>query len=410
MRLFGFEIRKASKREIATAVAWGHNPVRLASRHNAMLLSTVYRCVDLISDSLAVLPCQVFRLDGEGFKTPEGGHAASRLLRIEPSGDMTAYTFFKTMVASMLLRGNAYAYIERGRDLRIESLVFLPPSHVDLTWVTGKDGIPRKRYSVTGFKELVEPFDMLHVLNFSYDGQKGVSTLEHARQTLRLATESEEHAAAFFSPGGKTTGVLTVEGRLSKDQKDQIYEQWANRVGNGGMAVLEGNMRYQPISISPKDSQLLESREFNVIDICRFFGVSPVKAFDLTKSSYSTVEATQIEYLTDTVQPIIRRFEDELNRKLFLPSERGKYEINFDTSALLRTNKAEQSAFLRDLAYIGSYTPNEVRREIGLPRIDGGDEALVQVNMTKLKDVGNQGGEGVKTDPQEGQKTAIPEG
>ena len=58
-------------------------------------------------------------------------------------------------------------------------------------------------------------------------------------------------------------------------------------------------MTFQPVTVNPSDAQLLETREFNVIDICRFFGVSPVKAFDLSKSSYSTVEATQLAFLTD---------------------------------------------------------------------------------------------------------------
>lgn len=98
-------------------------------------------------------------------------------------------------------------------------------------------------------------------------------------------------------------------------------------------------MKYQPITISPKDSQLLESREFNVVDLCRFFSVSPVKAFDLSKSSYSTVEATQLQYLTDTVLAVITKIEQEINRKVFLKSERGRILAEFDTSAILRTDK-----------------------------------------------------------------------
>lgn len=248
-----------------------------------------------------------------------------------------------------------------------------------------------KRYLVAGFTQLVEPCDMIHVLNFSYDGIIGVSTLTHARQTLGIATSSEEHAAGFFKSGAAVSGVLTIEGaRLTKEQKEQNYQAWEEHVNPktgrpGGIVILEGNMKYQPISISPKDSQLLESRQFNVVDICRFFSVSPVKAFDLSKSSYSTIEATQLEYLTDTALPVITKIEQEINRKVFSRTERSMYKAEFNTSAILRADKAAQGAFWKDMANVGAATPNEIRREIGMSRIENGDEAFVQVNVMTLK-------------------------
>lgn len=390
MRLFGYEIeirRRQRRSELSTLNAWGGGRGWLMSRSQPMLLSAVYRCVNAVSDSLAVLPCEVFSLDGDGFRTRDRQHPLSWLLETEPDGDMTAYTWFKTMVSSMLLTGNAYALIDRDSAGTPRELKYIPSGKVWVTWIND-GGVLRKRYQVAGLSRLVDPFDMVHVLNFSYDGITGISTLEHARQTLALATENEEHASGFFKSGGQLSGVINVEGRVSKEQKDAIYKTWTERMDGGGVAVLEGNMKYQPVSISPRDSQLLESRQFAVIDICRFFGVSPVKCFDLSKSSYSTVEATQLEYLTDTVQPVIKRFEDEFNRKLFMPAERGRWEARFDTAALLRSNKSEQAQYLRDLMYAGAYTPNEIRRELGMHKVDGGDEALVQVNMARLKDIG----------------------
>lgn len=390
MNIFGynFEIRKASKQETSRIPAWsysgGHAP--LLSRSKPMLLSTVYRCVDLISDSVAVLPLKTYELDRDGFKREYKEHPAYQVLDLEPNEDMTRFVFFKTLMASVLLTGNGYAYIERDSKLAVSQLIYMPTSHVSVVWVTDGKGIMRKRYQITGFKELVEPRDMIHVLNFSYDGIIGVSTLTHARQTLNIATSSEEHAVGFFKNGGMS-GVLTVEGaRLDKTQKDQIYQTWEERIINhpNGIAVLEANMKYQPITINPKDAQLLESRQFNVVDLCRFFSVSPVKAFDLNKSSYSTVEATQLQYLTDTALAVITKIEQEINRKVFLPAERGRVLAEFDTSAILRTDKSAQAAYWRDLSVIGAATPNEVRRENNLPKIENGDKAFVQVNVQTL--------------------------
>ena len=390
MKLFGYnlELRKATKQETSRIPAWsysgGHAP--LLSRSKPMLLSTVYRCVDLISDSVAVLPLKTYKLDGEGFKTEFKQHPAYSLLDLEPNEDMTRFVFFKTLMASVLLTGNGYAYSERANTFNVSQRLYIPTNHVSIVWITDRNGIMRKRYQITGFKELVEPRDMLHVLNFSYDGIIGVSTLTQARQTLCIATSSEEHAAGFFTSGGMS-GVLTVEGaRLDKAQKDQIYATWEERIINhpNGIAVLEANMKYQPITINPKDAQLLESRQFNVVDLCRFFSVSPVKAFDLSKSSYSTVEATQLQYLTDTALAVITKIEQEINRKVFLPSERGSILAEFDTSAILRTDKGAQAAYWKDLSVIGAATPNEVRRENNLPRIENGDKAFVQVNVQTL--------------------------
>ena len=290
-------------------------------------------------------------------------------------------------MASVLLTGNGYAYIERDRNLNLLQLIYIPTSQVTIVYITDKNGIMRKRYQVVGFKELVEPKDMIHVLNFSYDGIIGVSTLTHARQTLGIATKSEEHASGFFESGGAVSGILTVEDkRLDKKQKDQIYETWGERMSQhpNGIAVLEGNMKYQPITVSPKDSQLLESRQFNVVDICRFFSVSPVKAFDLSKSSYSTVEATQLQYLTDTALAVITKIEQEINRKVFLRSERGRIIAEFDTSAILRTDKAAQAAYWKDMFYVGAASPNEIRRENNLSRVDNGDKVFVPVNTQTL--------------------------
>lgn len=398
-----FEIRKASKAETSRLTAWsytGTHPI-LSSRKKPMLLSTVYRCVDLISDSVAVLPLKTYQIDKGGFKKEFKQHPAYHLLDMEPNEDMTRYVFFKTLMASVLLTGNGYAYIERDYNLNVLQLIYIPSSHVTIVYITDKNGIMRKRYQVVGFKELVEPKDMLHVLNFSYDGIIGVSTLTHARQTIDVATSTEEHAAGFFKSGGSLSGILSVEGIKGEKQKDQIYQTWYERMEQhpNGIAVLEGNMKYQPISISPKDSQFIESRMFNVVDICRFFSVSPIKVFDLSKSSYSTVEATQLQYLTDTVLAVITKIEQEINRKVFLKSERGKVIAEFDTSAILRTDKAAQASFYKELSYVAGITPNETRRELGYPRLEGGDNAFVQVNMQTLTNAVKEKAENTENNP-----------
>lgn len=392
MKILGVEIRRASKKEIAGTSMMRGGGIALASRSKPMLLSTVYRCVDVIGDAVAQLPLDTYLVDAEGYKSKFKKHPAYHLLNCEPNEDMTRFTFFKTLVTSVLLDGNGYAYIERDSAGNAVQLVYLPSYMVSIVYVPDRGtGIQRKRYQVSGFIELVEPHDMIHVLNFSYDGIIGVSTLTHARQTIGIATSSEQHAAGFFEGGGSMAGTLTFEGtRLNAEQKKQNYEEWEKRTNPisgrpNGIVILEGNQKYQPITVSPKDAQLLESRLFNGIDICRFFSVSPVKAFDLSKSSYSTVEATQLAFLTDTVAPMLEKIELEIKRKVFRPAECETITVQFDTSALLRADMTSLAAYNNMLFQNGGISPNEIRRANNLPRLPDGDETFVQVNTQPLK-------------------------
>lgn len=386
-----FSWRKKEKRLLSPESFY---PSWLTSTSTPMLLSAVYRCVDLISDSIAVLPLETYKIDSEGFKAPMRDSNLYEILNLEPNENMNRFVFFKTMMASVLLKGNAYAYIERDFSNNVQQLIYIPADRVNIGYVE-IDGIKRKRYQVMDFDyplpKIIHPRDMIHVMNFSYDGAIGVSTLTHAANTMAIANNSEAHASGFFKSGGNVGGVLTIDGvRLTKEQKEQNYREWEARTNTitgkpNGVVILEGNQKYQPITISPKDSQLLESRQFNVIEICRFFSVSPVKVFDLTKSSYSTIEATQLEFLNDTLLPVITKFELEINRKVFIGKERLRMRAEFNTSALLRADKASQAAYWNTMFQIGAASPNEVRREINLGKVDGGDKTFVQVNVQTLE-------------------------
>jgi len=356
----------------------------------AMLLSTVYRCVDVISDSVAQLPLEPYLIDGQGYKSKFISHPTYRILNKEPNSNMSRFDFIKALIVSVLLRGNGYAYIERDKNGNVLSLQFVDSNFVTLVPTDIAKINNTIRYSVVGINTLVESINMIHIKNFTYDGIHGISTLQHAAKTLILSTDSEAHAAGFFKGGANLAGILKVDGEVTPKQQSDIKSSWATAfspsTGNpNGVAVIKGNMTYQPVSVSPVDSQLLETREFNVIDICRFFGVSPVKAFDLSKSSYSTVEATQLSFLTDTLSPLLEKIELEFERKLYKPSERSNITIKFDTSVLLRADKASLAEYYNKLFLIGVMTINEVRKALDLPALEDGDNSFVQVNTVTLK-------------------------
>lgn len=174
------------------------------------------------------------------------------------------------------------------------------------------------------------------------------------------------------------SGILKVQGQLSDTQKQQIKSSW-NSAYNGeasGLAVIQGNMDYQQISVNAADAQLLESRLFNVSDIARFFGISCLLG-DLSKSSYSTLEQSQLQFLSQTLQPYITMIEQEFSRKIFRPSEIN-LSINIDEKALIMTDKAALASYYVQLQQNGLMTANEIRKELGLPAIENGDTTVMQ--------------------------------
>lgn len=365
-----------------------YNGANSYSSSRAMLLSAVYRCVEVISDSVAQLPLEPYKVDSEGYKIKFTSHPTYRLLNNEPNQRMSRFTFIKTLIVSTLLRGNGYAYIERDAEGNAVALHYIPADLVTIIKPkTLKDNVA---YSVTGLGNVIEACNMIHILNFSYDGIEGISTLQHAKNTLGLSADSEAHASGFFKGGANLAGILTVQSTLTTKQKTDLKSSWQSAFSPStgqpnGVAVLEGNMAFQPITVNPADAQLLETRQFNVIDICRFFGVSPVKAFDLSKSSYSTVEATNLSFLTDTLSPLLEKIELEFERKLYKPSERESIDVRFDTARLLRADKQSLANYYNTLFNIGVVSANDIRKELDMQAIEGGSTHFVQCNLSNIQ-------------------------
>ena len=387
-----FKFWKKNKPEERASAVFGdyllYNTASSYANNKAMLLSAVYRCVEVISDSIAQLPCEPYRIDSDGCKIKFTKHPTYNLLNREPNQNMSKFTFMKTMVVSMLLTGNAYALIERDERGNAKALYYIPTELVTiLKPQTITDTIS---YSITGMKNVVEDCNMIHILNFTSDGYEGISTLAYARKTVGLAMDAEANAEGFFKGGANVAGILKCNSPLTTKQKESLKSSW-NSAFNGstgtpnGIAVLDADLDFQSVTVNPSDAQLLETRQFNVIDICRFFGVSPVKAFDLSKSSYNTIEQMQLAFLTDTLQPLLEKIECEFQRKLYKPSEKDNITVRFSTAPLLRADKQSQANYYNTLFQMGVMTINEIRRELDLPHLENGDTSFVQVNVQTLK-------------------------
>lgn len=387
-------------------------PLAAVGREGAMQLSAVYACVNVLSDSVAKLPLEPYRYDittDSRVKAVSGRFAdVYNVLCYEPSKGVTRYDQLKSLVIDYLTTGNGYIHVRRRDDRGIASeLVRWSP--YDVVVVTEDDRHTIKQYYNTRLDIVAEVSDVIHVRNFPGDDALGVSTLTYARRTLGISEASERQAESVLSRGGTNLGILVSKSpTLTKQQRDEIHKEWADNFApryvqdGSNVAVLSSDLSYQNVSISPEDAQLLQTRQFNVPEICRFFNVPPTMIHDLSKSSYSTVEASHLAFLTDTLSPHLTKIELEYRVKVFPSQLRRKMMVEFDTSELSRGDNASQANLYHTLATIGAMTPNEVRAKYNLSPINGGDETYIQSNMTTLSSIigakDNQGTEGVGND------------
>lgn len=355
----------------------------------ALKLSAVYCAVNQISNSIAILPMNVYEAGNNTMKK-KINHSLANLMNGRPDGVNTHFNFMKQMIESVLLRGNGYALIVRDERLAVKQLVYLDAGSV--TPVPQKDGTVK--YLVNGLQSAVDAVDMIDLHMHVDEMYRGISVLRYAWQTLQGAYAAENQAENFFAGGANLSGVIKVNAPLTTEQKRELIENWKGTFNTSQkstipVAVLPQNCDYQPISVSPVDAQLLESRAFNLNEICRYFLIPPTKLFIFDKISYNSMEYNQLMYLQDTLLPYVNMIEDEFNTKLFKPSEQGKRFVDFDFTALMNADKKTEAEYYRTLITNGLVTVNEGREKLGYSPIedDSANQLFMQLSYATVKDI-----------------------
>jgi len=378
----------------AVGLPYGSYTTDPISAKAAMQLSAVYRAVDVISDAVASQPWDIYEWNEiKGF-TQSKFHKSNLLLNLEPNPGMSKFSFMKTMVSKILLQGNAFAIIDR--DLRGDPVKLELVNDGIKMFIQDDDSVYYEVSNSDGVRKIAGE-DMIHILNYTYNGYIGVSTLTHAASSMGLSQSAELTAAGFYSSGMNAGGIISVEGKLTPDKAEKIKASWSLAFNTdsgspGGIAVMEKGLDFKQLTMSPEDSQLLQTRQFNVVEIARFFGVSPSKLFDSANQTYSNVEAFQLGFLTDTISPLDTKIENEFNRKLFKPSVREKTKLNLNIDELMRANMDTKANYLSKMFQAGGYTVNEIRAELGLPAFqdENSNQPLVQVNMMPISKLGQK--------------------
>lgn len=395
MKFLGFEIRKSPKeveeRNTYTSYYDSLGSLNYSSfssfqASKALTLSACYRAVNLISDSIASLQLKIYAKDSDGFSQEDLGHPLYEILGYEPNPMMSRFNFFKLIITSLLLRGNAYIKINRDNKFYVNSLEFINPDIVTIQNVKGE-----LKYVITGSKGWINSSDIIHILNFPQLGSPyGLSTISYAASSLEIAYNSENHAGNWFKGGANASGFLSTTAPLTPKQEQDLINKFksASNAATGnpnGLIFMggAGDIKLQTLGISPRDSQLIETRAYNVIDISRFFSVNPILLFDNTKGTYSNVENAQLDFLNTTLLPIIEKIENEFVRKLIFPSKRNQLDIRFDLSNLLRIDSKSKVEYYKGLFEMGVVNANFIAKTLNLPKVEGegGDRYCISTNL-----------------------------
>lgn len=356
----------------------------------AMSVATVYRCVKLLSESVANLPLLYMRLK-DGIFVEDRTSRLHYLLDVQPDFTKSAFDFWKETVEHVLLDGNAYIVpVYNTATLEIDRLVLCGRGTVS-------HDVLRDTYNVTdminGVYGCYREQDIIHIKGHSADGKTGISVLQYARQTLDIALTGDRETLKRFANGGNVRGLVTNDksvtgfGEYQDTQLENTAESIDNKFQGGERIVsLPGQVDFKQISLSSTDMQFLESRKFTIRDICRFFGVHPSFVFDDTSNNYKSAEMANVAFLSNTLNPLLRNIENEMLRKLVAPSLCCKRKFQFDRRGLYACDLDSRVKYQANTIAAGIYTVNDWRKEENKPPVAGGDKVLVSANLKDINE------------------------
>lgn len=284
----------------------------------------------------------------------------------------------------MLLYGNWYAEIETRRG-RVHALWPIPPWRVSPTELGGRGIVYEVSLPDGGYVNI--PYsNMLHIKNLSLDGLRGMSCIQAGAEAIGLSLAAQEFGAKFFAQGANMGGVAEHPGKLSEQGSENLRSQLNEKYAGLGSAhrimLLEEGMTYQRVGIPPNEAQFLETRKFQVAEIGRLFGITQLhKLGDLERATFSNIEEQNIDFVVDTIRPLVVNIEQEANVKLFYENE-SEYFVEFVLDGLLRGNTESRYRAYAVARQWGWMSANDILElENQNPIGEQGDMYLVPMNM-----------------------------
>nr|DAS72843.1 MAG TPA: portal protein [Caudoviricetes sp.] len=361
------------------------NAPSVSTPDSAMAIASVYRCVDILSGTIASLELQHLKRSGSIFKYA-GDTQLNTLFAGRANSRQNFFVLLKNVVARLLLSGNAYIYPRFSSRGELLDIILLGDGTVSYDKISNTYSVSDYVWNVNG---VFSADEIIHLKNNSLDGgYTGVSTITYASLSLSLSANADKQTNNGLLSGNQKSGFLVGGnelqglGALDTEVADRVADRVNSEIAQGRRIIrLSGSMQFIESSMSNSDAELLEVRKYSVLDICRFFGVHPYMVFADQSTNYKEAENSQINFLNQTLQPLILQIEQEFSVKLLPRGRRASERIRFDLSRLFATDLRTRAEYVKSSVEAGVMTPNEGRIFENREPIEGGDQLFITCNV-----------------------------
>ena len=386
-------------------------PKSLAGVHvdeaTAMNYSACWAATRLLSECLASLPRFLFEHNAIGGKVQARAHPAFNLFHSEPNSEQGGFGFFAMQTAFLINWGNCFAEIQRDQLGRVVRLWPIHPSRIPAGNIRRNPTSPLKPLDAGKPGDLVfwvnnndgskTPFTserLFHLAGaLSEDGITGKGVIRQAAESIGMGLATERFGANFFGEGASPTVVMTHPKFLGPEVADNLRRSWRERYSGPGKAngfmVLEEGTKIDRLSVPPEEAQFLQTRQFNITEIARWYNVPVHLLREMSKSSFNNIEQENLHFVKFSLMPWVSRWECELNRQLLTKTEKPRLFFKFMLQGLLRGDSAAQAEFYSKMFAIGAFSINDILQlEDRNPIGEDGDRMFVPLNMTTIDQVG----------------------
>jgi HK97 family phage portal protein len=353
----------------------------------ALQISTVWACIDRRATTVASLPFFVYE-QKNGEKVLARSSRLYAILHDSPNSRMTPFEFWRSMMMNHDLRGNAYARIDRDDAGEAVALWPMPADQVEPKVLD--DGSMVYLYSFANDVAVLAAENVLHLKNLG-NGTVGLAKLEFMRATTDEAAKAQGAASKVFSSGGKPTGILMLDKVLNPEQRAAVTANFAGMAeGNTSrLYVLEANMKYEQLSMSPEQQQLLETRNYGVAELCRWLDTPPVLVHHSNVTAWGTgIYEIKDGFYTLAIRPMVINIEQAVRKRVLTPRQRATMTTEFSLDALLRGDPTKRADINAKNVQNGLKSRAEIRQLEGDPYIAGTDVLTAQSNLVPLHMLG----------------------
>lgn len=354
---------------------------RAISATTALQVATALACGRVVAEGVATPEMQLYREKPDGTRELARNIPEYRMLNRRPNEWQTSFEFRRMMTMHYFFTGDALAVKTKAGN-RTRELIPVKPGmfHIERT---SRYQITYRVYDEFGLIGVFGPDDVLHLSNLQWDWVKGMDATRLAASALGLAMAAEENQSKLHENGGRPAGILTSEKSLQPEQLERIQAQFkafsADR--RNGLAILDNNWKYMQLAMTGVDGQHLETRRFQVEEVCRAYGVFPqiIGHSDKT-ATYASAEAFFGAHRIQTMTPHWTLWRQRLDE--FVLDGAGPLFVEFDTRYMIGGSLKDHAMYARTMAEMGILTRNELRDDMGRDPLPGLDEPLTPLNMS----------------------------